>query len=92
MNKRNAFIDQVEYIDCNDILIFYRGYLSIKFLKLLNDNNFKYIMRYKKSDLNVKYLIKNNLEEYHFEINGIKNKVIKYEINKKKILFINKFN
>ena len=41
-------------------------------------------MRYKKSDLNVKYLINNNLDEHHFEMNGIKNKVIKYEINKKK--------
>ena len=84
MNERNGFSEQIEYIDCNDILIFDRGYPSVKFLKLLNNNNFKYIMRYKKSDLNVKYLINNNLDEHHFEMNGIKNKVIKYEINKKK--------
>lgn len=81
MNERSAFIEQLDFIDCNDILIFDRGYPDTKLLKILNDKNFNYIMRYKKNDLNVKKLINNNLEEYYFEINNKKNKVIRYFIN-----------
>ena len=81
MNERSAFIEQLDFIDCNDILIFDRGYPDTKLLKILNDKNFNYIMRYKKNDLNVKKLINNNLEEYYFEINNKKNKVIIYFIN-----------
>ena len=83
MNERQGFIEQLEYIDCNDILIFDRGYPDNKLLKILNDKNFNYIMRYKKSDLNVKFLIKNNLNEYYFNVNDKKNKVVKYIINEK---------
>ena len=81
MNERSAFIEQLDFINCNDILIFDRGYPDTKLLKILNDKNFNYIMRYKKNDLNVKKLINNNLEEYYFEINNKKNKVIRYFIN-----------
>ena len=81
MNERSAFIEQLEFIDCNDILIFDRGYPDTKLLKILNDKKFNYIMRYKKSDLNVKILNNNNLEEYNFEMNNTKNKVIRYFIN-----------
>ena len=83
MNERSSFIEQLEYIECTDILIFDRGYPSIELLKVLNNNNFNYIMRYKKDDLYVKFLIKNNLNEYYFDSNGKKNKVIKYIINEK---------
>lgn len=83
MNERQGFIEQLEYVDCNDILIFDRGYPDNKLLKILNDKNFNYIMRYKKSDLNVKFLIKNNLNEYYFNVNDKKNKVVKYIIDEK---------
>lgn len=83
MNERKPFIEQLEYIECTDILIFDRGYPSIKLLKVLNNNNFNYIMRYKKDNLRVKFLIKNNLNEYYFDSNGKKNKVIRYIINEK---------
>ena len=83
MDERKSFIDQLEYIECTDILIFDRGYPSIKLLKVLNNNNFNYIMRYKKDNLYIKTLIKNNLNEYYFDSNGKKNKVIKYIINEK---------
>ena len=46
MNERQGFIEQLEYIDYNDILIFDRGYPDNKLLKILNDKNFNYIMRY----------------------------------------------
>lgn len=83
MDERKSFIDQLEYIECTDILIFDRGYPSIKLLKVLNNNNFNYIMRYKKDNLYIKTLIKNNLNEYYFDSNGKKNKVIKYIIDEK---------
>jgi hypothetical protein len=83
MDERKSFIEQLEYIECTDILIFDRGYPSTKLLKVLNNNNFNYIMRYKKSNSYVKILIKNDLNEYYFNFNGKKNKVVRYIINEK---------
>jgi len=83
MDERKSFIEQLEYIECTDILIFDRGYPSTELLKVLNNNNFNYIMRYKKDNLYVKILIKSSLNEYYFDFNGKKNKVVRYIINEK---------
>ena len=83
MDERKSFIEQLEYIECTDILIFDRGYPSTKLLKVLNNNNFNYIMRYKKNNSYIKILIKNDLNEYYFNFNGKKNKVVRYIINEK---------
>jgi hypothetical protein len=83
MNEREAFEKQLNYIEKSDILIFDRGYPSNNLLKILSDKNFNYILRYKKDNIYTKYLIKNNLEEYHFNINNKNHKIVKYNINEK---------
>jgi hypothetical protein len=47
-NINKKVLLQLDFIVCNDILIFDRGYPDTKLLKILNDKNFNYIMRYKK--------------------------------------------
>ena len=93
MSERKEFEKQLNYIEENDILIFDKGYPAEKLINILNNKKFKYIIRYKKNDLNIKYLIKNNLNEYSFIKNGFNNKVVKYNIkNKDYYLFTNLMN
>jgi hypothetical protein len=83
MNEREALEQQVNYFNKTDILILDRGYPSIKMSKFFCDNNLHYIVRYKKNSVNTKFLIKNNLDEYIFNINNIKHKIVRYFINNK---------
>ena len=79
-NERESFIEQFKYLKKNDIVILDRGYYSKKLLLLLENINVKYIFRLKKK-LNIikKLSIKN---EYIYEENNIKRRLIKYIIEK----------
>ena len=81
MNEREAFIKQLNYVDVNNILLFDRGYPSNILIKKLENKNIKYIIREKKTTLHVRHLIKNNLDEYYFNKNNSKCKVVKYTLN-----------
>jgi len=90
-NERESFLEQFKYLKKNDIIIFDRGYYSEELLVSLENINVKYIFRVKKS-LNI---IKNifDTDEYIYEENGIKRRLIKYIIDKQEYYLItNLFN
>lgn len=90
-NERESFIEQFKYLKKNDIIILDRGYYSEELLVYLENINVKYIFRVKKS-LNI---IKNifDKDEYIYEENGIKRRLIKYIIDKQEYYLItNLFN
>ena len=79
-NERESFLEQSKYLKENDIIIFDRGYHSEELLLELEKINIKYIFRIKKSLNIVKKLV--NKDEYLYEENKIKRRLIKYVINK----------
>ena len=80
-NEREAFIQQLEYVNINDILIFDRGYFSNALIDILNSKKINYIFRMKKSSMYVKNLIENKLESCCYDENNIKFKIVNYKIN-----------
>lgn len=90
-DERQSFKEQFKYLKKNDIVILDRGYYSDDLLISLEKINVKYIFRLP-INLNI---IKNldNLNEYIFEKNNIKQRLVKYIINNQEYyLLTNLFN
>lgn len=79
VNERINFKEQLKYVRKGDTILFDRGYHCNDLVKELNDKKIKYIFRIKKSYLDCKYLVDNNL--YIYEKNNYKYKVVNYKIN-----------
>ena len=82
-NENYHAIELLEQIklDDNTIIIFDRKYYSKQLLKYLYNKNIIPIFRMDIDNNMVKYLIKNNLNEYTFKPENIEFKVVKYNID-----------
>lgn len=82
-NERNICIEQIKYLNKNDILIADRGYYSNDVIKNLLNNQIDFVFRLKSSDLNVKEMNdnNNNILLFDFINNDIvtKLKIIKFQ-------------
>ena len=87
-NERSDFIQLMNIIKENDIIVFDRGYPSYEFMKLLNDKNIKYIIRLTEmydvvSDINNKNIFDEVYNEKSSLYKGTPFRVIKYIIKNK---------
>lgn len=94
-NERNVLIEQLKHLKLNDILIADRGYYSNDVINKLFDSNINFVFRLKLSDINVKEMNKQNLDEFIYNFNDDINKQVKivkyttYINNDKEILKYN---
>jgi hypothetical protein len=90
IDERESLINQLKYVNKDDILIMDRGYYSDKLLKILNNLGINYIFRLK-TNLNIVKNLENN--DYTFTEDNIEKRVIKYRIKDKDYyLLTNLFN
>jgi hypothetical protein len=80
-NERNICIDQIKYLNKNDILVGDRGYYSDDVVKNLLNNQINFVFRLKSSDLHVKELNNINKNELLFDFIN-EDKIIKFKIIK----------
>ena len=82
-NERNLCIEQIKYLNKNDILIADRGYYSNDVIKNLLNNQINFVFRLRSSDLNVKEMNNNNSDILLFDFNNdnviTKLKIIKFQ-------------
>ena len=69
-NERNLCIEQIKYLNKNDILIADRGYYSNDVIKNLLNNQINFVFRLRSSDLNVKEMNNNNSDILLFDFNN----------------------
>ena len=87
-NEREGLLNQLKYLNENDILLLDRGYYSLDLMYSLHNINVKFIFRLTKN-LNYVKVLKNKNQEstittfYRNKIK-IKMRIIKYEIDEKK--------
>lgn len=77
LNERDAFIEQLSYINKGDTLIFDRGYYSYELMTILKEKQINYIFRVKKTLKFVKKMIALHQEELYITHD---NKVVTYTI------------
>jgi len=84
-NERDGLLNQLQYVNKNDILVMDRGYYSIDLLFILNEKKIKVIFRLKKNLLIIKKL--KNKTDITIDVTNnnkiISFRLVKYKINKK---------
>ena len=77
LNERECFIQQLDYINKGDTVIFDRGYYSLELLNILKHRDINYIFRVKNNLTSVKELLKNDVNEFYTQHNT---KLVTYSV------------